>query len=205
MLLNSRTSLKEIGMRMRLIALLLAIFVVTLSGRAQKVQGYLESENVITPTAAKPQINLLAYGPIVGKVGWQFWGIASRAWSEAYIGPSYSPTSWLTLAAGAGAETGGARFSGSASGKKGRLFYLSVHEWGQGSGRWQKNVGTVDLGPRVALGVWHETGRGVGPTVSVTPFKGFHPYVTVFGSVSGDGPSALVGATYDFSWGRVKE
>ena len=111
-------------MKLRLVVPMFVILAV--SAYAQKVQGCAESENAITSSAATPQLNLLAYGPIKGRIGWQFWGIASRTWSEGYVGPTYSPTSWLTLAVGTGAETGGFRLGYSASGQKGKFFYLAV-------------------------------------------------------------------------------
>lgn len=168
------------------------------AGDTPKVQGYIENENVINSGTATPQANLLAYGPIHGKIGWQFWGIASRTWSEGYIGPTYTPASWMTLALGVGAETGGARFGLSASGKKGRLFYLSANEWGQGSGRWFKDLVTVDVTSRISAGVWHEIGKGTGPTVNVRLFGEFRPYFTVCGG-SKSGTTAVAGATYSFS------
>jgi hypothetical protein len=167
---------------------------------AQKVQGYMESENVITSSATTPQLNALAYGPISGKVGWEFWGINSRTWSEGYIGPTYTPKPCITLSAGAGAETGGARFGWSASGKKGKYFYASIHEWGKGSGYWYKNYVTKDVTPRITVGVWGERCKGFGPTVNIRVFKEFRPYATVFATKGS--ARAIVGATYSFSFGR---
>jgi hypothetical protein len=169
---------------------------------AQKVEGYVESENVITSAAATPQLNTLAYGPVAGKIGWQFWGITSRAWSEGYVGPTYTPKPWVTIAAAVGAETGGARFGWGASGKKGKLFYCSLHEWGNGSGYWYKNFTTYDLNSRVSAGIWNERGKGTGPTVNVRVIKEFRPYVTFMASRNEN--MVLVGATYSFSLGRKK-
>jgi len=168
------------------------------AGNIPKVQGYIESENVVNSGVTTPQVSLLAYGPIHGKIGWEFWGIASRTWSEGYIGPTWTPASWVTLAIGAGAETGGARFGLSASGKKGRLFYLSANEWGRGSGRWFKDFVTVDVTSRLSAGVWYELGKGTGPTVNVRLFGEFRPYFTLCGG-SKSGATAMAGATYSFS------
>jgi len=185
-------------MKLRLATLTLFVFVA--SAYAQKIQGFAESENVITSTAATPQLNLLASGTLTGKVGWKFWGLTSRTWSEGYIGPTYAPTSWLTLSAGAGAETGGARFGWSASGKKRKLFYAVVQEWGYGCGWWHKNVATYDLTSRVSAGVWNEYGKGTGPTVNVRVIGELRPYVTLLASKTGT--MAIVGATYSFSIGH---
>ncbi len=185
-------------MKLRFAAALVFSTFFTLTVFAQKIDGYVEQENVLTAAAATPQLNLLAYGPVKGKVGWQFWGITSRTWSEGLLGPTYSPTSWLTLAVGAGAETGGMRYSWSGAGKKGRLFYVTLHEWGGTTGYWHKQVVSYDLTPRLAPGFWCERAKGAGPTVSFRVYREFRPYVAVL--AQNGGTTALVGATYSFAW-----
>jgi hypothetical protein len=149
--------------RFAVTATLLAIFSSLAVGQ---VSGSIESENLIAAGAVTPQINVYVQGPIASskRFGWSAWSLTSKAWSEAYAGPTWTPRPWLSLSVSAGAETNKhpLRVAGSVSASKGKWAESYVHEKG-GSGWWYKSVSTYQASKKTAVGFFSQRFAGSGP------------------------------------------
>ncbi len=100
-------------------------------------------------------------------LGWTGFVLSSNTWSEAYVGPTYSPKSWLTVATCLGVEED-AQISRFAA-----WYYLSNGNWSLfhvmedgGSGRWHKLLASYDFG-RGKVQYWDQDGLGRGPRLEV--------------------------------------
>jgi hypothetical protein len=94
------------------------------------------------------------------------YGCVAPGWSEAYAGATYSPVSWIEIAAGAGSEqyTKQVRLGGWIWAGYGRFSGLYLLENG-GTGRWHKLELRAKVAPTFSLGWVDKAAAGHGPFV----------------------------------------
>jgi hypothetical protein len=99
--------------------------------------------------------------------GWTGFVLSSNTWGEAYVGPTYSPANWITVAACIGVEDSAqkSRFATWYSLTHGQWSLFHVMEDG-GTGRWHKLLAMYsnDFG---RFGYWDQAGLGRGPRVEI--------------------------------------
>ncbi len=150
-----------------LIAIVLFCLAATEVSNAQTITGSVELLGIVRSEGANtPQIDVYVAGPIKGKIGWSAFTLTTDGFAEAYAGPTFSPTNWLSVSASLGLENndqpirqGYTLWAG-----KGGSFFFSIQEDG-GSGRWQKNLLSVRTTSWLSLGVLHQSYVGFGPYV----------------------------------------
>lgn len=110
-------------------------------------------------------------------LGWTGFVLCSKSekntvdgWGEAYVGPTYSPKPWMTVALCAGIQNAAqvSRFAGWYSLNHGHWSIFHVVE--DGSGRWHKllamyngNAGTIGY----RFGLWDQDSLGRGPRLEI--------------------------------------
>ena len=178
---------------LRNISVFLVILCVSVLANAQRVHGNLESENVFTSDAAKPQLNGYVQGSFNEKVGWSSFGILSNGWGQLYGGPTYSPKKWITFSGSVGFEATdrvGWRTAESVWIGKGKFSLLAIQEQGAVTGHWHKNVFAWQATKVVGAGVWNEFGKGTGPFVQLNISHHFDVYIAPL--VNTDGKTHLI-------------
>ncbi len=119
-------------------------------------------------------------------LGWTGFILSSNTWGEAYVGPTYSPASWITVATCIGIEDSAqkSRFAAWYSLSYGHLSLFHVMEDG-GSGRWHKLLAmySSDFG---RFGYWDQEGLGRGPRLEVN-MPGDKTKAKVYGAILWDG------------------
>lgn len=98
------------------------------------------------------------------KFGWTGFILASTSWSEAYVGPTFKPAPWITLAACAGIQDDPqkSRFAAWTFMSRGKFSGFYVKE--TGAGDWHKML----ISYSTAFGkvqFWNQTALGSGPRV----------------------------------------
>lgn len=166
--------------RIVIIAVIITVLSFSASAFAQgrKIVGYVEYNHTIRDATDAHQINEYAQISWAGKkVGVSTFALVMEGFGEAYIGPTYQATDWLSVSGGIGIESGRPSFrkAGSVWLGKGHVSFLSIQE--KGSGHWQKNVGKVEILKGLTIGILQQTYVGAGPYVELS-----HRKVTFWGS-----------------------
>ncbi|MFA6198112.1 MAG: hypothetical protein WC734_03090 [Patescibacteria group bacterium] len=119
-----------------------------------------------------PTVDCFVSRPIIGTLGWSGFFLTCGGWGEAYVGPTYSPASWLTLSGSLGVETDPQQtrvatsiWAGNDAGS-----IIFIYEDG-GSGPWTKLVATHSV---VSIG-----GYNLGAGVHGQRFLGYGPQITI--------------------------
>lgn len=161
--------------------------------QAQQVGGSVEYAHFVVDGESTPEIHTYLRGPIKGDFGWTSWTLNNGSWSEALIGLTYAPASWIEVSGSVGLERhdNSERFGASVWLGKGRFSLLSLFENG-GSGAWQKYVGTFKVNKHLSVGGLSQDFLGEGPYFEVN-VKKFTTWVTVVGKKSG-----AAGLKYNF-------
>lgn len=176
---------------MRYFSFVFVIFV-TLSTSVH-AQTFVEGQVLMRESTVSPQID--GQIEIPGKlVNFYSWFLVSDSWGEALVGVSKSVKPWLWLAFAAGVETDDKpwRINPNIWAGKGRYSTFLALEQG-GSGFWYKSFSTVDLVPRVSVGVHSQSFYGTGPLVQVKLGQGMKVWVSVV-----DGPASILGLVKSF-------
>jgi hypothetical protein len=97
------------------------------------------------------------------KVGMFAYTTVSEYWSEAYIGPTFSPNANCQVGLGLGVESGhdSARWGGFAWAGQGKASILYLFEDG-GSGAWHKLKTGYQISPRFRVEILEKTSAGLG-------------------------------------------
>lgn len=153
--------------------------------QAQQVSGSVEYAHFAVDGESTPEVHTYLHGPIKGQFGWTSWTLNNGSWSEALIGLTYAPMSWVEVSWSVGVELNNdpLRFSTSLWLGKGRFTLLSIIEGG-GSGPWQKHVATLKVNNHVSVGGLSQEYFGKGPYVEVNTKK-FTTWTTIVGKKSG--------------------
>jgi len=117
--------------------------------------------------------------------GWTGFVLSSNTWGEAYVGPTYSPAPWVTVAICAGIQDNPqvSRFAAWYSLSHGQWSLFHVME--DGAGRWHKLLASYDFG-RGKVQYWDQAGLGRGPRVEVkVPSK--KARITLYSAILWDG------------------
>ena len=104
-----------------------------------------------------------------GPLGLYTFFYVDRAYAEAVVGPSFSPTAWLTVALGAGveqAEEGSWRVGGLLWMGRARWTSVTLLETGA-SGFWGRTEFAWRPAPWAGIGVLGDLGLGVGPRLEL--------------------------------------
>ncbi len=120
-------------------------------------------------TTVKLESNLEGSNNIQLLTGGENWFLFAQSFNDGrgqvYAGPKYSPTSWLQLAASAGAEKGqdSVRFGGWARASQDRFSLL--YAWSQGgSGPWHKATAAYQVNDDLMIGAIDRAFCGRGAT-----------------------------------------
>ena len=129
--------------------------------------GVLENQTSHKSGDLTPQLDVSVQGPIKGKWGWSFWGLATQTWSEALVGVTYSPSKNLNLGFSYGVEDDKkpGRLASSLWASRGNVSLLVLHENG-GSGAWHKIVLNYKTG-RFGMGIMDQASF-IGPRGEVS-------------------------------------
>ncbi|MDP2812107.1 MAG: hypothetical protein Q8O32_00225 [bacterium] len=100
------------------------------------------------------------------KFGWTGFVLSSNTWGEAYVGPTFTPASWITVATCVGIQNDPqvTRFASWYSLNYGQFSAFHVME--SGSGTWHK----ILISYKTSFGkvqFWNQTALGSGPRVEV--------------------------------------
>ncbi|MBI3956756.1 MAG: hypothetical protein HY340_02095 [Candidatus Kerfeldbacteria bacterium] len=186
----------------------LSVFViVALMGIAPAAiaSGSIELQNVFTSDGEyDPTVDALIGERFNGgSIGWSAFLLTCQGWSEAVVGPTWAPASWLELWSGVGVETdddpfrfAGSVWMGDAANSRSLLF---VREEG-GSGHWNKGIAKVRIGETattaLGLGVHYQTPYGIGPHLS---FEGDLGQIWASPLYDADeGPTVILGLVRSF-------
>lgn len=151
---------------------LIGAFLFAVSASSAFAGNYIELQNVITSDGLyDPTIDAL-FGERFngGSIGWSAFLLTCQGWSEALVGPTWSPRPWMELWGGVGVETddnptrySGSLWLGNQSGTRSLIF---IREEG-GSGHWNKGVAQFSVPvSAMSFGVHYQTPYGVGPHTS---------------------------------------
>jgi len=184
-------------MKTKIVTILAFAILTSLVSLAQ-VNGFVELEgNPVTSKEATttPQINFFVTGHFTTKWGWSAWSANSHPWSEAYVGPTFTPAKWISFSTAFGLETynhplrtGNSVWIGSK-----RWNLLSIQEYG-GSGYWHKDTGTYALNSRFSIGAFSQRHVGTGPYTEMKLAHG----LTAWGGVASTEKKGLAGIRYRF-------
>lgn len=95
--------------------------------------------------------------------------LVSKKWAQAYIGPTYSPSSWLQVGAGLGLEQADnpTRFGGFVYMSRGCYSLLAIYEDG-GGGHWYKSELNIKATGWLGAGAIVQHMLGVGPRIELS-------------------------------------
>ena len=164
---------------LRISAMIIIVFNCFYLDSQAQISGFLESQNLGRSGKITPAINIYANGSFSNSIGWFGWSSTSRGWSEGYVGPTFSPASWLSLSASLGVETADRPTRYSCwlwAGDKHLSFFL-IQEDG-GSGYWYRCVAKYIPTKSVSIGLMSERFTGIGPYMDVTILP-----LTIWGSM----------------------
>ena len=124
---------------------------------------------------AKPAFNINYFGvkKISEKVNLTYFGLVEKNWSEALVGVSYSPATWMSVGASTGIEHGSSiRLGGSLWFGKGKNSLLLLGEKGSGSDNyWYRANLYHKFSEKFTLGATAIRFHGVGPNLRYTVKK----------------------------------
>lgn len=145
------------------------LFLMTPLASYSQASGFFELKNKMQHGEVTPSINVVASGKVTEKVGWSLYSLTSKKYSEAYAGPTWSPSSWIKLGASFGLEDSAKpfRYAGSTFLGKGRYSLFTVHEGSTtgGSGYWQMTIANFSILEGTKVGFHSETHVGNGPHI----------------------------------------
>lgn len=67
--------------------------------------GTVQYQTVLTDNVATPRFVATANLPMAHGFSWSLYAQSDRSWSEAYVGPAYSPTAWSQVGVQFGTES----------------------------------------------------------------------------------------------------
>ncbi len=146
----------------------------TASAQANGYAGY----QAVYEKNQTPKHNLELYleKPAWGKVGVSAFTFVTSGWAEAYAGPTYAPSSWLTAGVSLGAQQTnnelGIRYASSLWMGGGKVQFLGFVEGDNSvardaSGFWYDAKAVYSPLPRLSLGLHGRRFVGIGPRVEV--------------------------------------
>jgi hypothetical protein len=144
------------------------LFVLPLPASAdQKISGLIEGQMIRSGGSANPWTQTLVNYNLGKKTGLYLFAQTGASWRQVYVGPTYSPASWMQVGAAYGIErdTNPGRFGSFAWFGKGPVSLLALYEDG-GSGPWHKVVANYAIG-KAGIGAMHQAFLGVGPRVEL--------------------------------------
>lgn len=163
-----------------------------------RLHGDVEFETEVHSGEVTPQVKtFLTYGG-KGKLGAYCWIQNSKAYNQAYCGPTYAPKSWLQVGVAVGVQTGPKRFQAAAFvwvGKpvKGKMVQnLFIFEKG---GHWYRNVTSVEINKRFTASLVTQRYSGTGPRLDIKLAKGFSAGIEINFDKS---TTSKVGLKYSF-------
>lgn len=144
----------------------------------------LTAQNQIVKGEDTASLDIFATHGFNGKIGVSGYYLVGKNWSEAYVGPTYSPTPWSQFGVSLGMETADqpVRAAASAWFGKGRHSLLGAVEAG-GSGKWYMVDYKALIAKGIKAGVIFKRFLGIGPQVSVDIPK---TPVTINGTITYD-------------------
>lgn len=142
------------------------------------------AQNKIVKGEDNALLDIFATHKFNDKIGVSGYYLVGKNWSEAYVGPTYSPAPWSKFNVSLGMETADKPVRGAASAwfGKGRHSLLGAVEAG-GSGKWYVVDYRALIGRGIKAGIIFKRFLGLGPQVSVNIPK---TAVTVNGAVTYD-------------------
>lgn len=155
----------------------------------EKTSFWVEEQNIVSDGGNSPWINGLVSHKLGEKLGTYVFFQVGEGWAQAYMGPTYSPKSWLQVGAGVGLEQADnpVRLGSFVWMGRGRYSLLAIYEDG-GGGHWYKSEFNIKATGWLGAGAIVQHNLGVGPRVELniprTP-------VTIWGA-----------PLYDWSTGR---
>jgi hypothetical protein len=172
----------------RVLVALVLVSVMTVLVMDYACAGNVEFQEKVSAGEVAPQMSAYIEQPIVSTIGWSAFLLSSEGWSEGYVGPTYSPFSWVSVGASVGIESHPkqTRFGSSIWMGHGRFSTLVCHEEG-GSGLWTKVIvkATAYESPSgsIVVGLHHQSFVGTGPTIEMGPKKvtGWASFLTLDG------------------------
>ncbi len=129
---------------------------------------WVEEQNIVSDSGSSPWINGLVSHKLDEKLGIYAWFQIGEGWAQAYVGPTYSPSSWLQVGAGVGLEQADnpERFGTFVWMGRGRCSLLSLYEDGGGD-HWYKSEFNVKATGWLGAGAIVQHMLGVGPRVEL--------------------------------------
>lgn len=78
------------------VMLVTGLIMMPLISVAGEVRGSIESQSLKVEgvKGLASQVNLYIHGK-PGTLSWSAWSLTGERWSEAYVGPTYSPAKWV--------------------------------------------------------------------------------------------------------------
>ncbi|MDI6820569.1 MAG: hypothetical protein QMD65_00095 [Patescibacteria group bacterium] len=150
---------------MKNLFLVLVLVVISCPVFAQ-ITGYVENQFTFVESQVTPNIDLYLNGSIIGNFGWSAWSLSGQYWSEAYIGPTFSPTIWSRVGVFYGIESANpaGRYATSLWLGIDEGSFLAIYENG-GSGPWHRIVVNINFLKELGLGVMDQRYFGNGPRI----------------------------------------
>lgn len=180
---------------MVLLPLLVVSFCLSLVSNAHgQTHGFVESYNKVDGGKVTPQVNVLVYGPLKGKLGWSVWSLTSESYSEATVSLTYAPAKWIEASGGLGLETADnpIRYAGSLWMGKNKWSFLAIQEGG-GSGYWYRYLGKYEVTKTFAVGINSTRFLGVGPYAEKKFGK-----VAIWATYAVDTKKSVIGLRFNF-------
>lgn len=154
---------------------LVRVLVLLFAVATVQAQNWVEERTFFSQGQATPRLDGSFSRSFNKKFGALAWFQVQNGYSEAYVGPTVSPASWLQLGVGAGLEQAQhpGRIGGFIWAGKGELSAILIAEDG-GSGKWYKAEANYAVNKIVGVGLITERFKGSGPRVEfVLPRTGF--------------------------------
>lgn len=165
--------------------------------------GYVEYQSSIANGRLEHTIDASINKPSTTHFGWSAFLLSCGGWSEAYVGPTYSPTAWMQVGTAFGIESHPQQSRVGSFvyfGQEGHpLTFVLINEQG-GSGSWTKSVGSYNLASqpdeKFCLGGHYQTFYGFGPHAEFGA-KPMTLWITYFPKADA-GTSAIAGVQLAF-------
>ncbi|MBI2064184.1 MAG: hypothetical protein HYT66_00515 [Candidatus Yanofskybacteria bacterium] len=129
---------------------------------------WVEGQIISSDGEISPWTNSLVSRKFDEKLGMFVLSQNGERWAQAYVGPTYSPSSWLQVGAGLGIEQADnpVRLGSFVWMGRGRYSLLSIYEDG-GSGHWYKSELNIKAAGWLGAGAIVQHMLGVGPRVEL--------------------------------------
>jgi hypothetical protein len=162
----------------RTLVLSLVALMLSVSSCFAAVSGSVQYQTVIVDGLSTPRFVMTADLPVAHGFSWSFYAQTDRNWSEAYVGPAYTPTAWSQIGVGFGTEayTKVIRKAAFIWVGHGSLSALAAVEGG-GSARFTA-LSAMYSAKQFSAGYVYDTILGHGVKVSVKASKTYAAWVT---------------------------